>query len=295
MDTKARDMAKWLAARGFSVFPIPRGQKWPAQGYKWKRHQKLRLTPEQADALIAQGGNYGIITGVISDLVVLDVDRKGSPVQDVQAVVSRIQGLTHEADGCYAPVVVTGSGGAHLYFRHTPFRNSAGLSALAVPALADVLPPSCPIRLDVRGDGGIVVGPGSVHASGACYEVSQDWPLIDPDTLDMPKPYMPPALSSAFGRAAPKDPSEKLPFAGIPDGKRNMTLASLAGTFLRRMPISEWDLAKKALLAINKTYGRPPLDDREASAIVESIAKSEHARRSAKASVVTGAHPDEAT
>lgn len=278
MDTIARDMAKWLSGRGFSVFPIPHGEKRPAAGYRWKRHQTERLTPEQAADAVSPGSNYGIATGVISDLVVLDVDRKGSPEAHVSAVVSRLQELVASSDGCHAPVVVTGSGGAHLYFRYVPTRNFAGLPAVSVPVLAEALPASSPVMLDVRGDGGLVVGPGSVHANGNRYEVSADWPLFDPDTLEMPKPYMPPAVASALSRAR-KPETDRLPFAGIPDGKRNMTLASLAGTFLMRFPPSEWDLAKKALLAVNRAYGRPPLPEREAAAIVESIARTEHARR----------------
>lgn len=279
MDTQARDMAKWLAARGFSVFPIPARSKAPAPGSRWKARQTLRLDPEAVASVVTPGSNYGIATGALSDVVVVDVDAKGATSQQVKAVVDTIQRSVSEADGTHAPVVVTGSGGAHLYFRFTPFANSAGLPARAVPALAVALPADCPILIDVRGEGGFVVGPGSVHPNGNMYRVSNLYPLVDPETMDVPKPYVPHWLSEAILGAKPRSASDRLPFTGIAQGERNMTMASVAGTLLRRLPPSEWDLARKACLGINRMFGRPPLTDAEASAVVESIAKAEHARR----------------
>jgi hypothetical protein len=53
-------------------------------------------------------------------------------------------------------MVITGGGGLHLYFRHPGFeiRNSAG-----------ALGPG----LDLRGDGGYIIAPPSLHASGNRY------------------------------------------------------------------------------------------------------------------------------
>ena len=66
--------------------------------------------------------------------------------------------------GCHLPdtyTVKTGGGGQHLYFlwpEGAGVRNSAGKIAPG---------------LDVRGHGGYVVAPPSLHASGARYEVNE--------------------------------------------------------------------------------------------------------------------------
>jgi len=56
------------------------------------------------------------------------------------------------------------------------------------------------LALDVRGDGGYVIGPGSVHASGVDYEHAGDWrepietlPVFDPSWLAAPA--RPPAVT----------------------------------------------------------------------------------------------------
>lgn len=60
-------------------------------------------------------------------------------------------------------IVRTGTGGAHLYFAHPGF---------AVKTCTKIMP-----GVDVRGEGGFVVGPGSVHVCGAAYEIVHDGPI----------------------------------------------------------------------------------------------------------------------
>jgi Bifunctional DNA primase/polymerase, N-terminal len=88
----------------------------------------------------------GIVTGEISNLVVLDFD----PQHDGNASIERL-----ERQIAPLPVTVevtTGGGGRHLYFAHPGglVRNRAGLAQ----------------GVDVRGDGGYIVAPPSVHPSG---------------------------------------------------------------------------------------------------------------------------------
>ena len=54
--------------------------------------------------------------------------------------------------------------GAHLYFEHPGFRVKNSSSRLAP-------------KIDIRGDGGMVVAPGSPHVSGISYEVLLDVPI----------------------------------------------------------------------------------------------------------------------
>ena len=57
------------------------------------------------------------------------------------------------------------------------------------------------VRLDVRGDGGYVVAPGSIHPSGVAYEVLGEWP----DSTDS-LPRFDPAWVASDPPPAPPSP-----------------------------------------------------------------------------------------
>jgi hypothetical protein len=109
---------------------------------------------------------FGIATGARSGIWVLDVDPKNNGPETLRVL--------EQAPG-HAPLprtitVKTGSGGEHYYFRYPGpnYRNTAGALGLG---------------LDTRGDGGFVVGPGSLHKSGRRYTWKHgpaDAPLADP-------------------------------------------------------------------------------------------------------------------
>ncbi|HEY2510581.1 MAG TPA: VapE domain-containing protein [Polyangiaceae bacterium] len=101
----------------------------------------------------------GIATGLPSGVFVVDLDRKNG-IDGVAALAS------------LGPVpdtftVQTGSGGFHLYFQlpDFPVKNSQGSKGGLAPGI------------DIRGDGGYVVAPGSPHKSGGTYEVFADLPV----------------------------------------------------------------------------------------------------------------------
>ena len=127
----------------------------------WKPQQKVRITRHEAESI---RGQYGNVTGVLSGIVVIDVDDNDL----LEEVIQRF------AD---SPMRTKTAKGWHLYFRHpgVAIRNRAKLRKLP---------------LDVRGDGGYVVGPGSFHWSGCRYEAEGDWssieslPMFDPSWLE---------------------------------------------------------------------------------------------------------------
>jgi putative DNA primase/helicase len=92
--------------------------------------------------------NVGIVTGASSGIFVLDVDGATgkASLEELQAEHGRLP----------RTVTVKTGNGRHLYFRYTGGRigNSAGRLGKGI---------------DVRGDGGYVVGARSVHSSGAVY------------------------------------------------------------------------------------------------------------------------------
>src|SRR5690606_23609481 len=83
------------------------------------------------------------------------------------------------------PMATRTARGEHRYYRHpgTPVRNRARI-ATGDPG----------ILLDVRGDGGFVVAPGSLHQSGVLYERVGPWPpvselpVFDPAWLEPDEP-----------------------------------------------------------------------------------------------------------
>lgn len=131
-----------MAAAGLRLFPLKPNDKTPACA--WKEFQERAPTIEELAAWDAGNYNIGVICGSPSGIVVLDVD---SP--DAQELVD---GLNLPA----TPTVRTARG-VHYYFRSRAYeiRNSVRVAGA---------------KLDVRGDGGYVVGPGSIHPTGARYE-----------------------------------------------------------------------------------------------------------------------------
>ena len=158
----------------------------------------------------------------------------------------------------------TGGGGFHLLFRmpgNREVKNSAG-------QVGD--------GIDVRGTGGYVILPPSGHVSGRRYawlrgrspgEIAvADAPAWLLDLVAPPQGDRP-----AAGRKAP--PLDEI-IPGPNDrggGRRNQTLASLAGSLRRRGLVEEEILP--ALQAVNARRCRPPLPDADLVRIARSVAR----------------------
>lgn len=108
--------------------------------------------------------NLMIATGKVSGVCVIDIDL--GPDKDGEVELRKLEkehGLLPETLR-----VNTGSGGFHLYFR-VP-------KGVSIKCSVSKLAPG----IDVRGDGGYVIGPGSTHLSGRQYKISG----LKPFTLD---------------------------------------------------------------------------------------------------------------
>ena len=111
---------------------------------KWARFQHERATSDEITHWQRAGFNAGIVTGAISNIVALDCD-------SLEAVEE-----AHRLGVAPDTVTVRTAKGAHFYFRHP---------GVPVPNKTRFLP-----GMDLRGDGGFVVAPGSIHPDGAAYE-----------------------------------------------------------------------------------------------------------------------------
>lgn len=189
--------------------------------------------------------NVGIATGLKPGIVVIDIDYNHGG-DDSLAGLLRTHGPLPETWES-----LTGGGGRHIFFKHPGgvVKNKVGLAP----------------GIDVRGDGGYIVAPPSVHASGRTYT----WEL-SATPGEVPLADIPPWLLQLLNTAPHQEPaSTSFPDAPIPEGLRNNTLTSLAGS-MRRRGMGESAIAA-ALLAKNKHRCQPPLPEQEVRGIAQSV------------------------
>lgn len=243
------DTAQRYLARGWCVLPLRARDKRPL--IAWEPLQKARPTPEQVADWFSRWptANIGIVTGEISNLVVLDID----PQHGGDASLAR-------SERRYGPLpetieVTTGGGGRHLYFTHPGglIRNRTGLAQ----------------GIDLRGDGGYIVAPPSIHPSGRPYAWAHRR-----SPQDVPLAALPRWLFTPSGRGRARHSLSdwrQLVREGVPEGQRNSTIVSLAGHLLWHQVDPE--VVQELLLAWNRMRCRPPLDDAEVAQAVANIVK----------------------
>jgi hypothetical protein len=239
------------AARGWSVIPAePRGKR-PV--IAWQEFQQRIAAADEIAAWFRRWprANVAVVTGAVSRLVVLDIDPRHGGTESLATLQDARRPLPKTIEA------LTGGGGRHLYFAHPggDVRNRVGLAP----------------GIDLRGDGGCVIAPPSVHPSGEPYA----WVRAHgPD--DVPAARMPVWLQQwpgdDPGRAGrPVAHWRELARSGVREGERNNAVASFAGHLLRRGVDPE--VVRELLLAWNRSRCDPPLPDSEVRATVESITR----------------------
>jgi len=148
----AKEMALSLAGVGVSVIPIRRGEKRPMG--QWEKYQKKPATVEQVERWFRDDINYGIVCGEVSGFVVVDVDSYKDDF--TQTYCSGF--LPNTPLKCR-----TGRGGWHLFYRPDP-------KGTGCPS-ANFTKDGRRLAVEIKGNGGQVVGPGSVNAEGGVYSI----------------------------------------------------------------------------------------------------------------------------
>lgn len=197
--------------------------------------------------------NIGGATGALSGRVVLDVD-DGKGGYDTLSAWELTHGPLPET-----PVSLTGGGGKHYFFDHP------GVSVTnRVRFLGNV--PGEETGVDWRGDGGYVVLPPSLHASGRRYT----WE-ISSDPHDLPLAPVPPDLLQEvlIKASAPGSPKGE-PGEPIGKGGRNQFLFE-SGSAFRGRGLSP-DLIFLALKDLNQQRCVPPLPESEVRRTANSAA-----------------------
>ena len=188
------------------------------------------------------GANIAVACGKRSGIIVIDIDKNHDGYETMADLLIKYGALPQ------TPVVTTGSGGEHIYFKHPgiEIRNSAGKLGRGI---------------DVRGDGGYVIAPPSIHPNGIAYEwaVSPSVPLAD----------MPAWMIDILQERTETQPVN--PDATYITGERNNALTQVAGA-MRRKGLSE-DAIFAALQIHNREKCSPPLTDGEVLLISKSVAR----------------------
>ena len=254
---RTAEIAGSYLSRGWSVLPVRPRDKRPL--IRWQSLQKARPSQVDVERWFQRwpDANLGIVTGEISNLIVLDIDPKHGGSESLDALERRFGRLPATVEAR------TGGGGRHLYFAHPgqPLHNRAGIGP----------------GIDLRGDGGYIVAPPSVHPSGKPYE----WlPARSPDELtptSMPRWLL---MESGTRSSRSLDDWYTLVRKGVSQGQRNSTIASLTGHLLRHGVDSR--IALELLLAWNRFRCRPPLEDSEVRQVVANITRLHEAEGSSQ-------------
>lgn len=160
---RALQRAQRLLGLGLSVIPVPRPRSGAPPGrpgdgkvpaLAWREYQTRLPTNQELDAWFSVAPmNIAIITGAVSGVIVIDAD-----------AADALRWCTQRLP--YTPWQTQTSRGFHLWYRHPgePVANRARLETRHGR-----------LAIDVRGDGGFVIAPGSLHASGDAYLEAGDW------------------------------------------------------------------------------------------------------------------------
>jgi len=247
----AADAALRYLARGWSVVPVAPAGKHPLVA--WRDYQQRHATPDEVKAWYAQwpNANVGIITGQISNLVVIDIDPAHKGEESLAELTERYGALPGTLTAC------SGGGGRHLYF-------SAPADPVPVRSRVAVAP-----GIDVRAEGGLVVAPPSNHPSGGRYR----W--ITDATLPVSLAALPRWLIDLVQGTRPHAVGHgvrhwrRLAAEGVSEGERNSSLAAFTGHLLWCGVDTE--VVKELLLCWNRVRARPPLDEEEVLRTIDSI------------------------
>lgn len=264
--------ARYAASKGLYVIPLHNPifanglvvcscSKGPDCGRSTGKHPRFNGWQEDATTDVEQiykwfqrfpKMNYGIATGGRSGIDVLDVDG--------EAGETTLSGMQSQY-GNLPPTVtqISGSGGRHLLFRHTgQIKNEARFAP----------------GLDFRTEGGLIVGPGSLHASGQRYRWDKELSPNDVAIAEMP-PWLFDVAPKIGDLRKTSDAQRRNIADIIPDGERNQALFRFACSM--RSQGADFDAILAALIVTNDTKCQPPLMHDELEKIADSATRYEPA------------------
>lgn len=237
---KILEFANEYLNNGWSVLPVKPEEKRPFMT-NWLQYNRTRVTKSVMENWFTSlsGAGIGIVTGKISNIVVLDVENYCKiPIEELlkkypTQLISR-----------------TGSGGYHLFYQYPTKVSHIGNRV----GLFD--------GIDLRADGGFIVLPPTVHPSGGRYEWVQRgmagaFPNSLLDVQSQPKVQGEGWITETL--------------RGVTEGGRNDACARLAGYFFKKGMNA--DIVEALLLEWNERND-PPLPISEIRTTIKSIEKA---------------------
>ncbi len=244
------DAAIAYARRGWYIAPVVRGFKHPF--IKWATESSTDETIIKSWWERNPDANIAIITGAKSGIVVMDIDPRSGGHESLFEKCSEYGKLPDTL------TFKTGGNGTHYVFKHPGFK------VKTVPNIFT--------GMDSKGDGGLIIAPPSIHASGNHYEI-----LLDAPIADMPEWWAKvvkdkepvEGVRKVINKPFPKD--KYLNDETIHQGDRDTKLYIIACSM--RAHALEEDEIYALLSIVNETRCAPPMEDKEIVKISKSAAK----------------------
>ncbi len=233
---------------------VPAGERTKRPIIRWQRFQQEMPTKKQLVEWYQRWpmANLAVVTGKISGIVVVDVDPRHGGAESLATMEVRHGALPDTVES------VTGGGGRHIYFTHPGHecRNRVGVAP----------------GIDLRGDGGCIIVPPSVHPSGKQYRWKPGHGPGHVELAPLPVWFEQPRFGGSNQHGHPLAYWRALARKVVKEGQRNSTIASFAGHLFWRNV--DPDVLMELMLAWNRVRCSPPLDDQEVIRTVQSIERS---------------------
>ena len=248
--------------KSWAIFPLAPGKKTPLlRG--GKGCLDATADPAQVAAWWKENpaANIGIATGEINGSIVFDFDRNHTPgIDGLEELrpLEKILGPLPRTVGALTP-----NGGWHAWFAYPKgydIRNGEG-------GVTDGLPKG----IDIRANGGYVVGAPSVLADGRGYEWEVESYPNENEIAELPPKWLEWLLSTGVNHTTGSAREMFTLPAKIEKGTRNETLFKY-GCSLRGKGKSV-DEIREALINCNRERCSPNLDSRDIDRIIASVAR----------------------
>lgn len=240
MATKTNQLIEEYVDSGWSILPVKPDEKRPYMA-NWLQYTRTRATKDMVNNWFVSlsGAGVGVVTGRISNMVVLDIE-SWCPVP-VDELLKKYPTQM---------IARSGGGGYHLFYQYP---QNVGKVSNRVGIFEGA---------DLRADGGFLVLPPTMHQSGRRYEWVKRGPLgaFPMGLLDLQS--RPTAQGEGWITEA---------LRGVSEGGRNDTCARLAGYFFKKGLNS--DIVEALLMEWNEKND-PPMPVHEVRTTIKSIERS---------------------
>lgn len=247
--TEFGEAAVRYAKLGMAVLPLEPGKKKPIF-LEWQN------TPKSDVAMITRwwtqnpNANVGILTGSISQVFVFDVDGKNGGIPTYESLIHK----HGQFPDTWQDVTGRGDGSTHFYFRYPNFQVRSHLGLFQ--------------GIDIKGEGGQVVAPPSIHPdTGKRYFWDGSREIEETAIAEAPM-----WLLEVLEQKTHQTHSDKFPISvKIPKGVQHDTLVAFGGK-LRQLGLDASEILP-CLMVLNQSRCEQPGPEANILAIADSMSK----------------------